>query len=1022
MATDPIALAFDPSPHRPTAHGYVPERHATAARLELVRVEALGPLGVRSDGTLIRLRPAERRVLASFVVTPASSLPLEVLIDRVWGESPPRTASRALHVHLSALRRKAPGLVLSASDGYRLDLDRNELDVLEFAALAEAAPRYLAEGRFHDAADASARAGRLWRGDPFPELIDSETARGERDRLIELHLGARATHARALTLQGRLGESIAELRQLIAEQVLNESLWEELVLAYHLAGRPADARAALAAVRTALRVELATDPGPRLRDLEERVMRQDGGLADQAVQAIAHNLPVLASSFVGRDADVDAVSGALAEHPLVTIVGPPGIGKTRLAIEVAARLLGEFPAGVWLVRLAESRTDRDVMATLTSVLAISEHAEDPTHLYRAIAPRPALLVVDNCEHVLDLVRRLLEARLHGDRVRVLATSRERLGADGEMVWPLKPLSLPDLAANLWGSAAVQLLIDRVAASDPTIDLANADPDALIEVCRRTDGLPLALELAARRIAFLDEERAADIDFGEALDAAGSGSGDGSVGRAIARSIALLSPVQQGVFDAAAVFAAPFTEDAFGAVCVRGRGATTIDHALSRLVETSLLVPERSVAGPVRYRMLEPLRDHGLRRLTSGRRARGARDRHAAYFASVAQKVAAAEWSSHEVSALDGVAASIADFRAAMRHLLDTRRAFDAAEIAAALTQFWIGRFLAWEGHRWLEECLAHELGAESRLRTLGAASGVAFFIGKYDESAALSEKALELARQREDRQAEARALYGIGRVDIHRRPARGRRLVRGAIAIFEETGDRVAAAECRIAIGIQEAHAGESVAAESILRPATATLESEGYPRMASVGHRYLSLSAWHRDDEPSARRELAAALALAHEAHDRRILSGALTQKGMVEARYGDASEAASAIADGLDLIAGQQGMYFALTAYGAIELLVRLEEWTLAAQVLAHMDAMHEEHGWIPLDARNAGARAYRTLVADGLTGIGVVPDLARVSTSVMSDRLLTRLRAVDRMRLEPCDRDAAARDPRSLRRSVG
>jgi hypothetical protein len=397
-------------------------------------------------------------------------------------------------------------------------------------------------------------------------------------------------------------------------------------------------------------------------------------------------------------------------------------------------------------------------------------------------------------------------------------------------------------------------------------------------------------------------------------------------------------------------------------------------------------------------MLEPLRDFGLERLRATARDVAVRDRHAAWYVGAARMVARASWTDAEPALLDEVDISIADYRAAMRHLLDRGRPYLAAEIAAGLVQFWISRFLSREGERWLDECLASPMEDSRRLPVLAAASGVAFFSGRYDESEALSAEVLEIATRVGDLRLQAQARYGIGRVRIHRRPDEGRAIAEEAVAIYEAIGDRVTAAECRVAIGIQAAYGGDRANAEEILGEATARREAGGDPKIAAVGHRHLAMAAWHDGDEPVARRHLTAALALAQKANDRRVLSGVLAQQGMVEGRWGDPAVAARALVRALKLVAGQHDIYFSLVAFGSLELLVARGEWSMAAQLLAHFDRIHAEYGWIPLDRRNAAAPAYRRRISTALARSVTQPDLAAMPTPLIAARLIETLAAIE------------------------
>ncbi|HUP17528.1 MAG TPA: BTAD domain-containing putative transcriptional regulator [Acidimicrobiia bacterium] len=965
----------------------------------LVRFEALGPLTVVDDGDPVHLRPAHRRLAACLLLNPEVWVPVDTLVDRMWGESPPNTARSTLHVHLSALRRKVPGLIQTGGSGYLLDLNGHEFDVPQFSAMAAQAATKLGEGKLREAVDLAGRASALWRGHPFPELVDVEAARGECHRLTELATATNTTLAKALMMQGRVTESIAVLRQLVAGQPLNEALWEELILAYYLGGRQADAIGAFVEVSKVLREELGVRPGPRLRQMEERVLVQDPALMSRATMTVANNLPELDSSFVGRDRDVEGALGLLRRNHLVTITGPPGIGKTRLAIETGVRTNGAFPGGVWLARLAGARVDADVSATIAATMSVTESIESLAHLFRHLSPRPALLILDNCEHLLAAVDAFLDARVRGDRIRVLATSRTRLGARDEVVWPLRALSVPESSDGMWQSDALQLFSDRVARVDPTIILAHTDPDELLEVCRKAGGVPLALEIMARWFPSLDLRSIAGLTLdGAPAPLAADPPHHASVSEAIAWSAALLDAQSREAFHTASTFAGAFAAEAFRTVCVPRADLHDATATLGRLVEASLLVPERSARPGLRYRMLEPLKDFGAARLATDGKDRATRDLHARWFVDSARLLAAAAMNPAEPSAFVEADESIADYRLAMRHLLDTDRPHDAVEIAAGLVQYWIARFLGWEGQRWLDECLGHALDDERRLHALTAAGAVAFYIGQYDLSADLYAEVRDLAVRRGDRRREAQALYGMGRVQVHRRPDEGQVLLTRAVDAFEAEGDLVSAAECRVVIGIQAAYSADSAVAEATLAKAVAVLETAGHRKVASVAHRYLSLVAWHEEDQIRARDHLEVAERLAEESHDRRVLSGVMVQRAMFEGRWGSPARAAAAIIESLRLISGQHRIYFCLTAFGALPILISQGEWSMADRLLKYFDRVYDEYGWVSLDQRHAAAAGYRARVAAALSAGGEEPDQRSVLPSVLEEELIDKLTLIE------------------------
>ncbi len=941
----------------------------------------------------MRLRPSHRRLLACLLLVEGAWTPTDTLVDRMWGEAAPAGARNTIHAHMSALRRRLPDVISTDGGGYRLDLSSHEFDVAEFSTLVAEALQMLEAGHVEEAGDLAERATRLWRGDPYSELRDHAVAWGERARLTELSIAAATTMAKARRRQGRSSESIAFLQPLVTEHPLNEPLWEELVQAYALEGRQADALRALATAARILREELGVHPGPRLRQLEDRVLLHDPDVMDDSIP-VANNLPDLESSFIGRDGDLASVLALQAQSHVVSIIGPPGIGKSRLAVEAAARDMWRFPGGVWMTRLVGAKTDADVAATITAAMGITGSTQELDVLFRSLSSRPALLILDNCEQVLDSVRRFLGGRSRGDALRVLTTSRARLGVRGETVWRLRELPMPLDRVGMWDSPALQLLADRVAGVDPAISLHSADPDELIELCSKTGGVPLAIELAARWVPYLDLDRVAGLIMGPSPISGEPGAPHHtSLAAALTQSVSLLPPSDQWAFDAASTFAGSFTAQGFERVCLPEATADDVAATIGRVVEASLLVAERSV-GNVRYRMLEPFREFGIARLHASGRAEAVRDRHAEWMAESAAVVDSSAMGPEEAERLLEADESVADFRIALRHLLDGGHPDEALDMAAGLARYWIARYQIWEGYRWLVECLTHEMDDEQRLRGSAAAGSVAFFAERYDESAAWYEECRQIAARTGDLRREAEALYGLGRVEVHRRPQEGRSLLNDAIGAFQRVGLDVLAAECRLVLGIEDALGGRSSVARETLTRALDVLEDAGYPKLVSVAHRNLSLAAWYEDDEREARIHLATAESYAQRSGDRRVMAGTLVQRAMVEGKWGDPYLAATAIVEAMAPLTEDHSVGFCLIAFGAMPLLVSWQEWSMAARLLNHFDLVYAEHGWIPLDQRVAVAAEYRSRVSAGVMSMAPDPDPTPVSTVVMAKELTATL----------------------------
>lgn len=960
-----------------------------------MRFEALGPVRVLIDDGPIELRPAQRRLLASLLLDHGSWVTTDTLVDRMWGEAVPNTARSSLHVHLSAVRRQVPGVVNTGQGRYLLDLDEHQLDVSDFGALVAESVGQMNHGHFRDATDLASRAIAMWRGTPYQELEEVDAARGERARLFELSTTASATLARCLMLQGRVSESIAHLKAMLEGQPFNEALWEELIHAYYLAGRQVDALGAFRDAKRILGDELGLEPGPRLRALEDRVLIQDPELMAEARSEVPHNLPGHDSSFVGRDQDLSRVIELIRTGHLVTITGAPGVGKTRLATEVAARSMERFPAGVWFARLSGARSETDTLATISAAMAVTEAHEDLPFLFERVGRQPALLILDSCEHMIPVVQAAMASRAHGSRLRVLATSRVRLGTAEETVWPLRGLPVPQSRVGMWDSPALQLFADRVRAADPEIDLLRVDPDELVELCRRTGGIPLALELTARWLPSVDLAKAVDMAFLPSPVQGVDPPHHASVASAIAWSVALLSPDEQEALYSASVFASSFSQQGFREVCTPE--GTDVDAAklLGRLVESSLLGSEQANRG-VRYRMLEPIREFGLEQLGSSGRSVEVSERHAALFTRSASVVEASGRRPEEAAALSDVDETIADYRIAMRHLIDHGRVDAASGVAVGLLQYWIARYLAWEGLTWLTECLAAGLGEDHRLRTLEAGGNLAFFAGDYQGSVGLFEELEQLAGARGDRQLEAVALYGMGRVEISRDAPLGESQLRRAMEAFLEVGDGERAGEALLQIGIEQAQGGRTEKAKSTLTEAAELFERSGFSRWASV-YRHLSMVAWHEDDEEAARSYVEQAESLARESADRRVLTGALIQKALVEGKWANPVQASAALLEALPLVAGQQGVYFAQTAFGAIPVLIARGEWSLASRLMKHCDRIYRERGWAPLGERSAAARMFASQIAAGIAGSGDLPVSRPVDSAVLLEELTRVLTSI-------------------------
>ncbi|MFC7572952.1 ATP-binding protein [Klenkia terrae] len=561
-----------------------------------VVVELLGPVVVRVDGVSADLGVRARALLARLALDPGRVVSVDALVDALWDGAPPAAPANALQAVVSRVRRAVPGLPLVArAPGYLLDLPRDAVDACRLEDLATTDP---------------AAAEALWRGEPLADLRDLAFTAAPAARWAELRLVAAERR-----LAGAGAAQLPELDRLFAEHPLREGLVALRVLALHRAGRTTDALAAHEQTRRRLAEELGLDPGPALRAAQLAVLREE-----------EPERPVLRTaltSFRGRVAELDLVADRLAGGRLVTLLGPGGAGKTRLALEVAHQREASTSDGVWWVELAPVGEPRQLPAavltavgqrTATTLERVPTVVEAGARLREVFASRRGLLVLDNCEHLVDAVARLTDDLLTAcPGLVVLTTSREALGIPGEALVPVGPLPVPE--ADDPGAAdadVVRLFADRARSADPSFAVTPATLPLLLEVCRRLDGMPLALELAAARLRTLGlAQIAARLDDRFALLTGGSRVAlprQQTLRAVVEWSWESLGSTEQEVGRRLSVPADGATLEAAEALC----GPGVLD-AVAGLVEKSLLsaVPE---GDGVRYRMLETVRAYGAEQL------------------------------------------------------------------------------------------------------------------------------------------------------------------------------------------------------------------------------------------------------------------------------------------------------------------------------------------------------------------------------------------------------------------------
>jgi predicted ATPase len=587
----------------------------------------------------------------------------------------------------------------------------------------------------------------LWRGPAAGEFAGRPFALATVTRLNELRLVAAERRAELLLIAGLVEEAVATLQALVAEHPEREQARGLFMQALYRAGRHTEALATFRSWRRYLAEELGLDPSPALRRIEQDILRHTAGAPDTGGEVVNRTptLPVPVTSFVGRDEDLAAVTGLLGQARLVTLHGPGGVGKTRLALEVAVRTGGSYRNGVCFCDLAAVGEPHAVVRALATAAGLSERAFQrlDDQLVEALADRHLLLVLDNCEHVAQAAAILAERLLKETRnVTLLATSRERLEVDGEHVWQVRPLPVSGL-----GAPAIRLFLDRARAADPAATPRDSDVEVVAGLCARLDGLPLAIELAAARLpgTTISElvgnlrDRFGLLTVGRRAD-----SRHRSLRAVMDWSYEQLTPEQQDLFGQLAVFHGSFDAAAAHAIA-NGHDNPADVTRLLYLVDRSLVTAELDGA-TTRYRLLETLRSYGLERLAEQGRLDAARARHARWAADLVARAEHGLRGADEANWAASVERHFSDLRAAHSWLAGTDPEL-GLRMAAQLHWYALWRCHS-EVYRWADASTARAAGSRSPFypQALASAAFGAVYRGDMQAASAAANAAFDAAR------------------------------------------------------------------------------------------------------------------------------------------------------------------------------------------------------------------------------------------------------------------------------------
>jgi predicted ATPase/DNA-binding SARP family transcriptional activator len=851
--------------------------------LTAVEFAVLGPLEVREAGRVLPLRQGRpRALLAALLLRLGRVATADVLVEEVWGGQRLANAPNALQVQVSYVRRalglgSGPGrpALRTVSGGYLLDVDPGTVDAHRFECLVQSAAARLAAFDAAAALDELRVALELWGGAPYQDLLDAPAAVAEIARLEELRAAALEYQIDARLALGEHDLAVPALRQLIAEHPLRERLRAQLALALYRSGRQAEALRELDATRRLLVEELGVEPGRELQQLHRAVLEQAPEL-DWSPPAIARvrgsagpprtaaaepaprsRLPAPTSRLVGREQELARVHDVIAGNRIVTLTGPGGAGKTRLALAVAHAEAARRP--VWLVELAEVHDPRVVPYEIADAIGVATEGDPFEALAVGLAGRPGLLVLDTCEHLVDACAHAAHRLLRDcPDLGILATSRQPLAVSGEVAWPVHPLGLPPDAASLddiKGAEAVRLFHDRARAARPDFDIDETNAANVADICRVLDGLPLAIELAAARIkvlspaailARLDDRFALLQKVGPAAEIRQQ-----SLRAAIQWSYDLLDDDHRRFFDRLGAFAGRFSLDAAARVAGDGLPGDALD-LLTAVVDRSLVV----LAGEDSYRLLDSLRAFAVEQLdaqpSEGAAARG---RLAGWLAEFCEARDAHQWGVHDDAVFAEVRGVMPNARAALDWCFTAGDRATGVRLVAALAWFWGAVGANEEAMWWLRRAL---------------------------ETPGLD----DVARAR---LLEGMAMHSFASGDMDA----GRRVAEEAAELWTRVGAPGRSFAALIYCGLAERARGELATAAATLDRAIAIATRNYSDWAVAVALYWRAAVAADQVDDELARQLLEQALLRADRAGDRRATGAMLHQLGRIALRAGDATRA---------------------------------------------------------------------------------------------------------------------------------
>jgi predicted ATPase/DNA-binding SARP family transcriptional activator len=849
-------------------------------------------------------------LLLALVLEPNRSVSRDHLIDALWGERPPGQAKNAIQVHVSALRDLLEAglargaLIATTPTGYQLNAPEEAIDSRRFERFAAEGRAALFAGEADRAARRLAEAEGLWRGPALVDVVYAEFAAHEAARLEQLRLNTFEDLADAELALGRHEQLIPRLQAFVGSEPLRERARAQLMLALYRAGRQSDALAEYRAARETLVEGIGIEPGPALQALERSILVQDKSLAAPPSGATARRveLPAAPTPLLGREREL-AEAGELlgsGRARLLTLTGPGGIGKTRLATEVGRAVASEEKRGAVFVDLSHLSDPRLVASTIAKALHVGAGGRPVEEaLVDALADEPPLLVLDNFEQLTEaapLLGRLLAA---SNRLQLLVTSRAVLHLAGEHEFPVGPLALPELADDeeaARAAPAVALFVARAQAARHDFELSAENVADVVALCAALDALPLAIELAAARVKILSPGELL-ARFGKRLELPAAVQDAPERHRtlraAIDSSYELLDEAERRLFARLAAFVGGWTLRAAEVVC--GADGVEVLPVLGSLADKSLVVDTGSHER--RFTMLQIVREYALERLEAAGEECDLRSRHAAYFASVAEEgEPGLNGPSQDVWAarLD---AERDNFRAALAFTLDGGDGPTALRLAGALRRLWQLHADLGEGRTALEAALAAAPDAPlvSRAKALNGLGVLAAEDGDIEGAEQAFEESLEVAGRLDDDARRMAVLTNLGNIAFFRQEFdRARDFYEEGGRLAAKLGSTFNAATAAHDLGLIELALGNVDAAIERCEEALALARVGGTPQLVAACLRSLAAAIVIRGELERAQALVEESLAIVRRLNEPRAVAECLETAAGIAAAAGEGARAA--------------------------------------------------------------------------------------------------------------------------------